>query len=245
MNLAVIAALAAAPIPGGIVADPCTPEIIQAMRGQDWRATDWAQLCRYSTDNKQLLANGTPVRVVFMGDSITQGWIDQDPSLFTHGIVDRGISGQTTPQMLVRFRPDVLSLRPQVVHIMAGTNDIAGNTGPTTLDAAESNIRSMAELARAQGIKVIIGSALPADRFDWSPDRRPAPLIAELNARLKRYAAANGFGYADYYAALVNANGGMDPVNAADGVHPTKAGYAVMRPIADGAVAAALSGGRR
>lgn len=240
MILIAVAALSAAPLPGGIVADPCAPEIAQAMRGQDWRATDWAQLCRYSADNRHLLTNKAPVRVVFMGDSITQGWIDQDPSLFTNGNVDRGISGQTTPQMLVRFRQDVIALRPQVVHIMAGTNDIAGNTGPTTLDAAEGNIRSMAELARAHGITVIIGSALPADRFDWSPDRRPAPLIAELNARLKRYAAANGIGYTDYYAALVNADGGMDPVNAADGVHPSKAGYAIMRPIADRAIAAAL-----
>ena len=240
MSLAGAILLAAAPSPGGIVADPCASAVIDALKDQDWHATDWAQSCRYDADNKRLLTEKKPVRVVFMGDSITQGWIDQDPSLFTNGVIDRGISGQTTPQMLVRFRHDVIALKPKAVHIMAGTNDIAGNTGPTTLDAVEGNISSMAELARAHGIKVIIGSVPPADHFSWSPNRQPAPLIAELNRRLRAYAKANGFGYADYYSALANANGGIDKVNAEDGVHPTGPGYSIMSAIAQREIARIL-----
>jgi lysophospholipase L1-like esterase len=226
--LAIAAASPSAAAPGGIVPDPCAIK----------DGADFANLCRYRSDNFQLLRARERARIVFMGDSITEFWLKGDPSLFRAGVVDRGISGQTTPQMLLRFRQDVIDLRPRIVHIMAGTNDIAGNTGPTTLDAVEDNIRSMAELARAHGIRVIVGSVLPAARFTWAPDRQPAPQIAELNRRLKRYAAANRLTYADYYSAMANARGGMDPALAEDGVHPTPEGYRKMRPVTDRAIAA-------
>ena len=246
IRLGIVAALlasttvsAACAAPGGIVADPCGSAVKRALKDRNPLEVDFANLCKYQADNRKLLAGGTRARVIFMGDSITEFWLGADPGMFTGGIVDRGISGQTTPQMLLRFRQDVIALRPRAVHIMAGTNDIAGNTGPTTLDEVEANIRSMAELARGHGIRVIIGAVLPADHFNWSPERRPAGEIAELNRRLKRYAAANGFTFADYYSAMKNARGGMDPNLAADGVHPTREGYQRMRPIANRAIAAA------
>ena len=222
--------------PVGIVADPCParPEAADA-EGREMRklhqvTRDWAQLCRYHRDNAAL--RGQPVSVVFMGDSITDGWINGDPDFFKEGRVDRGIGGQTTPQMLVRFREDVIALKPKAVHIMAGTNDIAGNTGAATMAMVQGNIQGMAELARANGIKVILASIPPAAAFLWSPDKRPAPQIAEMNAWLKRYAAAEGFTYVDYHPALATADGAMKPGFANDGVHPTPAGYAAMRPVA-------------
>ncbi len=175
-----------------------------------------------------------------IGDSITDSWINEDPALFGDGIVDRGISGQTSQQMLLRFRSDVIALKPAAVHIMAGVNDIAGNTGPTTLEAIEDNIHSMVDLARAHGITVMLASVLPAAAFPWAIDKRPAPLIAELNRRLKRYADKNRLIWVDYYTSMVNRQGGMDAVLAADGVHPTPAGYRHMRPIALKALARIL-----
>jgi lysophospholipase L1-like esterase len=171
-----------------------------------------------------------------MGDSITDTWIGADAALFTDGIVDRGISGQTTPQMLVRFREDVIALKPRAVQIMAGTNDIAGNTGASTMEIVQGNIASMADLARANGIKVIIASIPPAAAFPWSKDKQPAPQIRALNGWLKSYAAKNGFTYVDYYTALATPEGAMKPGLASDGVHPTPAGYAVMRPLALAAI---------
>jgi lysophospholipase L1-like esterase len=187
-----------------------------------------------------LAASVQKVRVVFMGDSITDNWIHSDAALFSNGVVDRGISGQTTPQMLARFRADVIALKPQAVHIMAGTNDIAGNTGAATIETVKGNIASMAELARAHGIKVILASIPPAAAFPWSPDKHPAPAILAFNAWLKAYAARNGFAYVDYHAALTDAQGGMKPGLSSDGVHPTVAGYAVMRPLALAAIAKTL-----
>jgi lysophospholipase L1-like esterase len=230
--------------PVGIVADPC-PQHPAPADSAGWAAwkrhmltRDFGQLCRYAADNRGLA--GKTVRVVFMGDSITDNWIHADAALFSNGVVDRGISGQTTPQMLVRFRSDVIALKPRAVHIMAGTNDIAGNTGAATIETVEGNIRSMAELARAHGIKVILASVPPAAAFPWSPDKRPVPQIAALNDWLRGFAKANGFTYVDYHAALSTPAGAMKPGYATDGVHPTPQGYAAMRPLATAAIAKAL-----
>lgn len=222
--------------PAGIVADPCPshPRPSDGAGWEQWKlhmlTRDFGQLCRYRAQNAT--ARQQSVRVVFLGDSITDNWIGADPGFFTEGRVDRGISGQTTPQMLVRFREDVLALKPQAVHIMAGTNDIAGNTGASTMAIVQGNIRTMAELARAHGIKVILASIPPAAAFPWSPDKQPVPQIAAMNAWLKRYAAAEGFTYVDYHRVLATADGAMKPGLASDGVHPTPAGYAAMRPLA-------------
>jgi len=221
--------------PVGIVADPCPPGRTVENSG-GWAmfqlhalTRDYGQLCRYAAANRALSG---PVRVVFMGDSITDNWAEMDPEFWTDGRVDRGIGGQTTPQMLVRFRQDVLDLRPAAVHIMAGTNDIAGNTGAATIDTVLGNIATMAELARAHGIKVVIASVPPAAAFPWSPGKNPRPQIAELTRRLKVYAAREGFTWADYGPALATADGAMKPGLASDGVHPTAAGYRAMRPVA-------------
>lgn len=232
--------------PVGIVADPC-PSHPKPTDGAGWEAwkrhmltRDFGQLCRYRTQNLELLAAAKPVRVVFMGDSITDNWIGADAALFTDGLVDRGISGQTTAQMLVRFRQDVIALKPRLVHIMAATNDIAGNTGAATMATVQGNIETMAELARAHGIKVILASVPPAAAFPWSPDMRPVPQVRALNAWLQGYARRNGFVFVDYYAALATKDGAMKPGLASDGVHPTPAGYAVMRPLALAAVRASI-----
>ncbi|HXH15967.1 MAG TPA: SGNH/GDSL hydrolase family protein [Sphingomonas sp.] len=231
--------------PVGIVAAPCPPHPKPA-DGEGWQmwnlhmlTRDHGQLCRYAAQNAALTE---PARVVFMGDSITDNWIGADPSLFTNGLVDRGIGGQTTPQMLIRFRNDVIALHPKAVHIMAGTNDIAGNTGAATMATVQGNIESMAEIARAHGIKVILGSIPPAAAFPWSPSKRPAPQIAALNRWLRGYAKANGYIYVDYHAAMATAEGGMKPGLSSDGVHPTPAGYAIMKPLALAAIAKTLGG---
>ena len=233
--------------PVGIVADPC-PVHPKPADGQSWQmwnlhmlTRDHGQLCRYRAQNA---AQRDPVRVVFMGDSITDNWIGADPALFTNGLLDRGISGQTTSQMLLRFRQDVIALHPQAVHIMAGTNDIAGNTGAATIDTVRGHIETMAELAHAHGIKVILASIPPAAAFPWSPDKRPAPQIMSLNAWLRDYAKAHGYTYVDYHIAMATLDGGMRPGLATDGVHPTPAGYAIMRPLAIAAIAQTLGNAR-
>lgn len=233
--------------PVGIVGDPC-PAHPEPTGGEGWQmwklhmlTRDHGQLCRYRAQNA---AKGEPARVVFMGDSITDNWIGADPSLFTHGLVDRGIGGQTTAQMLLRFRQDVIALHPRAVHIMAGTNDVAGTVGATTVATVQGNIETMAELAQAHGIKVILASIPPAAAFPWSPVKRPAPQILALNRWLRGYAGAHGYTYVDYYAAMATPGGAMKPGLAGDGVHPTPAGYAVMRPLALAAIARTLGGGR-
>ena len=204
--------------------------------------TDWAYLGRYRAENAAL---GAPRpgerRVVFMGNSITEGWAKYFPTMFPgKPYVGRGIGGQTTPQMLVRFRQDVVALQPAVVVILAGTNDIAGNTGPSTLAMIEDNLASMAELARANGIAVVLSSVLPVYDYPWRPGLAPGPKIVALNAWMKQYASAHGAVYLDYHSAMADERQGMKPEMAADGVHPTEAGYRIMAPLAEQAIAEAL-----
>ena len=203
----------------GIMDDPCA----QAQRN----ATDYFNLCRYRAANRSL-PKPSSNRIVFMGDSITEGWQASRPQFFKGDRVDRGISGQTTSQMLGRFYADVIALRPAVVHILAGTNDIAGNGGPTTLDAIEKNIRSMVELAQAHRIKVVIGTVLPAARFNWRPEIDPVPSIRALNAWIRSYARSRGITLVDYYAVLDDGHHGLASTDSGDGVHPSPAGFAKM-----------------
>ncbi len=227
-----------------------TPAIAQQKEtdGQRWAREweerlhkDFAYLARYREANATLAAPlpGQP-RVVFMGDSITENWASRAPEFFVKGRIGRGISGQTTSQMLLRFRQDVIDLKPAVVQIMAGTNDIAGNTGPTTDAQVEGNIMSMVELAEANGIRVILASIPPADHFEWKPGLPTAPRIATLNAWLKEYAARVGATYADYWAVL-HVGDALNPAYGTDGVHPNAAGYAAMAPVADAAIKRALA----
>ena len=197
-------------------------------------ARDFADLCRYKSDNA--LLKGAHPTAVFMGDSITEAWAVGDASLFTHGVVDRGISGQTSPQMLGRFYQDVVALHPKAVHIMAGTNDVAGNTGPSSPDDFKNNIRAMVDLASAHHIQIILASILPAERFPWRPDIQPVEQIRQLNAWLRQLADQRKLIYADYYSSLTTPSGAFLPELSNDGVHPNSDGYAAMRPIADSAL---------
>ena len=204
--------------------------------------TDWPNFSRYREANQKL---GFPAkdekRVVFMGNSITDGWSDVCPEFFSgKPYINRGISGQTTPQMLVRFRPDVINLKPKVVVILAGTNDIAGNTGPSTLEMIEDNIASMCELAKMNGIKVVLSSVLPAFQYPWFPEQEPAEKIVALNKWIKTYANKNGFIFLDYFTPMADERNGMKKEYSEDGVHPNLAGYNVMNPLAEAAIKKAL-----
>jgi lysophospholipase L1-like esterase len=200
--------------------------------------TDWAWLGRYREDNAKLIASGAAVNAVFLGDSITEGWASTDPGFFTNGIVGRGISAQTTPQLLVRMHADVIALKPRVVHIMAGTNDIAQNTGPMSPEDSKNNVMAICEIARAHGIKVVLGSLPPASRYWWRPNVQPKAAAIAMNDWLRGYAKEIGAVYADYATALTDAKGNVIPDLAKDEVHPTAAGYAAMRPIAEAAIRA-------
>jgi lysophospholipase L1-like esterase len=205
---------------------------------------DWPNLGRYREANSRLQppAPGEN-RVVFMGNSITEGWILTCPEFFEgKPYIDRGISGQTTPQMLVRFRPDVIDLKPKVVVLLCGVNDIAQNTGPSTLEMIEGNIASMAELARANGITIILCSVLPAYDFPWRPGLEPAEKIIALNKWIKEYATKNGFIYLDYFSSMVDERNGLKSEYSEDGVHPNKAGYLVMQGLVEQALGQALKG---
>lgn len=194
------------------------------------QSRDWAQYGRYEAQNARL--SGTPVEVVFMGNSITDNWIKTDPAFFEeNGFVDRGISGQTTVEMLARFRRDVVDLKPRVVVILAGINDIAQNQGPIKLENTFGNIVSMCDLARYNGIRVVLCSVLPCDRFSWQPQMKPASEVKALNAMLKRYAAEQKIPYVDYHTAFDNGNGGLSERFAVDGCHPTLYGYSLMEPL--------------
>ena len=201
------------------------------------RKSDWPDLCHYRADNERRRAGPASARrIVFMGDSITEIWGIDDPAFFSDDIVNRGISGQTTPQMLLRFQADVVALKPVAVHIMAGTNDIAGNTGPTGAEDYKNNIKAMVALAKAGGIKVILASIPPAGRFAWKPTIKPVPQIAELNAWLASYAKAEKLSFLDYHPALAAPDGALRPDLTFDGVHPNHAGYRAMAPLARQAI---------
>jgi lysophospholipase L1-like esterase len=201
-------------------------------------ARDWPGICRYSAANETVLSAGPAPRVVFMGDSITENWALADPSFFEHGVVNRGISGQTTSQMLVRFRADVVALHPKVVHILAGTNDVAGNTGPSRAQDLENNIMAMVEIARANGIRVVLGSIPPTASFNWQPKLDPVPTIRGLNAWLRDYANRQRIPYIDYYAKLTGSSGELRSELGNDGVHPNRVGYGLMRKLVERQLAA-------
>lgn len=207
------------------------------------QAQDWADLNHFKKANTNVNPpTENEDRVVFMGNSITIGWINARPEFFEgKSWINRGISGQTTPQMLVRFRQDVIALKPKVVVILAGTNDIAGNTGPSTLEMVADNIKSMAELAHAHGIKVVLSSTLPAYDYPWKPGLEPAEKIIALNKMMKSYSDEKGHIYLDYFSAMVDKRNGLPKKYASDGVHPTKEGYKVMEPLVETAIINALS----
>jgi lysophospholipase L1-like esterase len=206
------------------------------------KAQDWPNLNRYQNENAALKPiEAGQKRIVFMGDSITEFWSTVNPQYFSgKPYVNRGISGQTTPQMLLRFRADVIALHPAAVVILAGINDIAGNTGPMTIEMIRDNIFSMIELAKANHIKVILCSVLPAYDFPWKPNQEPIAKIKALNEILLNYAVANNIVYVDYYSAMVDEQKGLKADYSNDGVHPNKTGYQVMAPFADKAIALAL-----
>ena len=203
---------------------------------------DFANLNKYKTQNASLpLPPANEKRIVFMGDSITEFWSVIDPEYFCgKPYINRGISGQTTPQMLIRFRADVIALQPTAVVILAGINDIAGNTGPSSIEMIRDNIFSMVELANANHIKVILCSVLPAYDFPWKPNQNPIEKIKKLNEILKNYAAANNILYVDYYSAMADERLGLNIVYSNDGVHPNKKGYQIMQPIIEKAIALVL-----
>ena len=232
-SIGMTAALPAlAQVPAGCGEQPKTAPALQP----PLLLTDWAWLGRYRADNQKLLDSIAKVDVVFMGDSITEGWANNDPGFFSNGIVGRGISAQTTPQMLVRMYSDVIQLKPRVVHIMAGTNDIAHNTGPMTAQDTQNNIMAMCEIAWSHKIRIVLGSVPPASKYWWRPEANPKPEALALNDWLRSYARQINAKYADYATALSDAQGNVKLELAKDEVHPTKEGYAVMRPIAEAAL---------
>jgi lysophospholipase L1-like esterase len=213
------------------------------LAGQDDRLRDdWASLARYREANARL---GPPrpgeQRVVFYGNSITDVWARYFDTMFPNKpYVGRGISGQTTPQMLVRFRQDVIALAPAVVVILAGTNDIAGNTGPSTQAMIEDNLISMVELAKANGISVVLSSVLPVYDYRWRPGLEPAGKIVALNSWMRHYASTHDVVYLDYHSAMADERQGLRPELSEDGVHPNEAGYRIMAPLVERAIAEAL-----
>ena len=234
----------AAQVTTPMVATPSlSQEQVQKMELDDARMKaqleDWAQLGRYHAADLALPAT-EPGRVVFYGDSITDAWVYNGGKFFPgRPYVNRGISGQTTPQMLVRFRQDVVDLHPEAVVILAGTNDIAGNTGPSTQEMIEDNFKGMVEIAKANGIRVILASVLPVAKYPWRPAVADvAQKIEALNVWIKGYCAQEKLTYLDYWTAMAGPDGGMKPGISIDGVHPNGAGYAIMEPLAEAAIEA-------
>jgi lysophospholipase L1-like esterase len=232
---------------------PECPEVGAALTrllDNDARTRDWPNLARYREQNRTLGAPAAgQARVVFMGDSITDAWPQSRFGDFfaKHPeYVGRGISGQTTPQMLIRFRPDVIDLKPRVVVILAGTNDIAGNTGPMTNEEVQGNLASMAQLAKANGIRVVLSSIQPVSAYHVPPngvpqtDRRPMDRIRAINDWMKKFAASEGHVYLDYFSAMVDDKGLLRAELSADDLHPNAQGYAIMAPLAEAAIRQAL-----
>lgn len=241
-----------APAPPATPAAAC-PEMataLAALMRNDTRLRDWANLVRYREANRTLPAPASgAARVVFMGDSITDGWQQPRYGGFFPGkpYVDRGISGQTTPQMLLRFRRDVVDLKPKAVVILAGTNDIAGNTGTTTNDEIQSNLATMSELAHVHNIRVVFSSVTPVSAYHVASPvavpqttARPMARIQGLNDWMKSYAASHGDVYLDYFSAMVDGSGLLRAELSEDDLHPNAKGYAVMGPLAEAAIARAL-----
>lgn len=229
---------------------PCNPQqppqtLAQKAHAEQMK-NDWPWLGRYRQADLEL---GTPApgedRVVFMGASITERWKITGPRGFFPGkpYINRGISGQTSPQMLLRFRQDVIDLQPKAVVVLIGTNDVAGMTGPITAQQTEENVESMADLATANGIRVVLCAMLPSSNIPWKPDVDPAPKIVALNEWLKAYAASKGYVYVDYYSPMKDEQGGLPVALSKDGVHPTEAGYAIMAPLVEAGIEKALKGG--
>jgi lysophospholipase L1-like esterase len=217
-----------------------TPEQQEAWKkaAEERFHNDWANLNRFRFENTKIgLPAADEKRVVFMGNSITEGWSRTDSAFFAgKPYVNRGISGQTTPQMLIRFRPDAVNLKPSVIVILAGINDIAGNTGPSTLEMIEDNLASMVDLAKTNGIPVVLSSVLPAFDFPWRPGMQPAEKVVKLNIWIKKYAENNGCIYLDYFTPMADKRNGLKEELTFDGVHPNLAGYKVMEPLVESAI---------
>jgi lysophospholipase L1-like esterase len=211
--------------------------------GSKMQAQDWPYLKRYQKENTALpTSDSEQKRIVFMGDSITEFWAELSPDFFLgKPYINRGISGQTTPQMLIRFRADVINLKPYAVVILAGANDIAGNTGPSTLEMITNNLFSMVELAKANQIEIVLCSVLPAYDFPWKTGSFPAKEIVTLNTLIKVYADANNILYLDYYSVMVDEQKGLKLIYTDDGVHPNKTGYQAMEPLVEKAIEKVLS----
>lgn len=203
---------------------------------------DWANLGRFRNDNNKLgLPGAGEIRVVFMGNSITEGWSRLDSGFFAgRPFINRGISGQTTPQMLIRFKPDVVNLKAGVVVILAGINDIAGNTGPSTLEMIEDNLSSMVEIAQANKIRVVLSSVLPAYDFPWRPGMEPAEKVVKLNTWIRNYAGTHNCIYLDYFTPMSDEKHALKKEYTQDGVHPNLEGYKVMEPLVEAAIKKAL-----
>jgi lysophospholipase L1-like esterase len=225
-----------------------SPELMNTLRSPAGRApgiakrrnqaiSDWAGLCQYRADDLTVEAAGKSPDLVMMGDSLTENWVFGDPGLFNDRVIGRGIAGQVTGQMLVRFQQDVIALHPKTVHILGGTNDLSGVWGASRLEDIQGNIASMVDIARAHGIRVLVGSLTPALGMAWAPEVRPAPGIVAMNTWLKAYTRANGLTYVDYYSALAGPDGGMKPGLSTDGVHPNRRAYALMRKALEAALA--------
>ena len=237
---------AGAPGSPAAVTAPAAVDTAKQIATMEAKLADWPQLGRYKAANAELGPVGQgEQRVVFYGDSITDGWGRRpDTGEFFPGkpYVNRGISGQTTPQMVVRFRQDVINLHPAAVVILAGTNDVAGNTGPMTPEMTEDNFRSMIDLAKANGIRVIVASITPAADYPWRKGLAPAPKIRALNDWLRGYCVTHSVTYLDYYSAMAGEDGGMKEGISFDGVHPNAKGYAIMGPLAQAAIDKTLGG---
>ena len=230
---------------------PDCPDVARAIRDMmtnDTRLRDWPNLTRYRQANADLERSGDAVPVVFLGDSITDRWDDEGSGGFFPGrhYVNRGIGGQTTPQMLIRLRPDVLSHHPKVMVLLAGTNDIAGNTGPMSDEDVEQNVAAIAELSAANGVKVVLAGILPISDYHQKPDqvpqviRRPMSRIAAINAWIKQYAAEHGHVFLDYAPGISDARGMLKAEFSEDDLHPNALGYAQMAPLAEAAIARAM-----